>query len=234
MGDVMLAAQKYGIRYSWAYMLLGQLVAICFAQNLFYLAIFLSPATPSSSPGTHAASHRTCTPCRSFYGIPLLVTAISVAMIPYVVNTPNFLTVLYIPHICLLLPPLLHNSLPSRWMVEHEDSRAAGDYYGMVFKGIFTLGLVLQVKTMVAALRDDSPAKHLHRHSVLYHGGGSEGESAWGAIWQGFSDHPAVSSVGWDTVICILSFSAWVSMQKVAVGKFFGFKDNGIRDVKVD
>jgi hypothetical protein len=213
-------------------MLLGQLVAICFAQNLFYLAILLSPLAGSELKSTSRSRSKlsqpdqhTWTPYRSFYGIPLFFTVISVALIPYVSNTPNFLPVLYIPHVCLMLPPLLQNVIFRCWGMNHLTPQEASRYYLVIFRVIIGLALVLQAKTTIVAVFDDTLTKHEHRHSILYpgkwHPAGND-EGRWVALWTAFGDHPAVSSVGWDTVICLLSLIAWVVSQKLKVRVLFG------------
>ncbi|SCV67827.1 BQ2448_5438 [Microbotryum intermedium] len=86
--------QRHQIRRVWAFMLLGQVVAISFAQNLFFLALSLSPLPPSP---------------RSFTPSPLLIWStllsfLTIALVPSTIHKPTFLPNLLLMHVLLILP----------------------------------------------------------------------------------------------------------------------------------
>ncbi|SGZ17759.1 BQ5605_C020g09141 [Microbotryum silenes-dioicae] len=88
--------QRHRIRRVWAFMLLGQVVAISFAQNLFFLALALSPTTLSP---------------RSITTSPLLIWStllsfLTIALVPSTIHKPTFLPNLLLMHILLLFPLL--------------------------------------------------------------------------------------------------------------------------------
>ncbi|SCZ93123.1 BZ3500_MvSof-1268-A1-R1_Chr6-2g08475 [Microbotryum saponariae] len=96
--------QRHRIRRVWAFMLLGQVVAISFAQNLFFLALALSP--PTLSPKAITTS-------------PLLIWStllsfLTIALVPSTIHKPTFLPNLLLMHILLLLPLLPGSTRASR------------------------------------------------------------------------------------------------------------------------
>ncbi|KAG8998794.1 hypothetical protein FRB94_006642 [Tulasnella sp. JGI-2019a] len=99
------------VRHAWAFMLLGQIVAISVAVNLFFLHISMLPSS-STSPTTRAKDR----------SIPLFVCGCvllslgTVAISPWVMGTELYLPNLLVMHGLLIIPflPLSLNRLPSR------------------------------------------------------------------------------------------------------------------------
>lgn len=86
------------VPHLWAYMLLGQVVAISFAMNLFFIAMLLHPRSPSAV----AAAVRD-----GKWQLLSALVAASYAFIystPEMVGTKRFLQVVLVPHGLLLLP----------------------------------------------------------------------------------------------------------------------------------
>lgn len=185
------------IPHVWTYMLLGQVVAISFASNLFFLAVLLSPAQKNSE--AKAASHQKDSKITSW--VPLLVTQlavvlitlINVGLIPSVYGTPSYLPVLAAPHILLIVLPLLPN-LPF-WSPEkiYQSSEDASWHYSTLYNYIIFCSFVLQVITTQNAFNSEQG---------LY------------GIVDALYEHPAVSSVGWDVILCWLSFGLWVLLKE--------------------
>ncbi|TKA57315.1 hypothetical protein B0A49_13338, partial [Cryomyces minteri] len=96
------------IPHLWAFMLLGQVVAVSFASNLFFLAVLLSPLRQAEKFTSDSRIRLTWTPPAVLLAAPLVITFLSVASIPYTFNSPNFLLMLSVPHIFLFIPPLLY------------------------------------------------------------------------------------------------------------------------------
>jgi hypothetical protein len=103
--SVMLAVQKdrRHVPAAWAFMLLGQLVAISFASNLFFLAVL--HRDPARAPATKGTTR--------WFGLKqvyyaLIVLQISVAIaIPQSAHTSGFLRLLLVPHVLAFAPLLL-------------------------------------------------------------------------------------------------------------------------------
>ncbi|WWC67918.1 uncharacterized protein I206_101836 [Kwoniella pini CBS 10737] len=84
---------RRGIKYPYAYMLLGQLVAMSVATALFLTAISLHPRKYSSSRSMPV-----------FIALPLLLAFIPIYQLPRYVNTDKFMNSLLWLHGALLLP----------------------------------------------------------------------------------------------------------------------------------
>jgi len=169
-------------------MLLGQVVAISFASNLFFLAILLSPVRQAQTPASAASKPLTWTPPAVLFAAPLVITLVSVASIPYSFNSSYFLIILSVPHLLLFVPPLLHRVAPRSWGAHHTSSSAVDSYYAKISYSIIICALLLQVKETLDAL--------------------GQARGGWG-IFDALYEHPAVTSVGWDVILCWVSWSTW-------------------------
>lgn len=172
-------------------MLLGQIVAISFATNLFLLTLLLSPSIPQAS---------SVGPQRSKWLGPwllnlgsILATAIPAYLLAddhYWHHSKDFLPVLLVPHVALLVVPFVRALVPGRYFPENEvasDDKIDGYIWAL------TLGsaALMLLKTTYAA--------------VSY--GGFQG------IWNALLEHPAVSSVGFDVVFCWITWICWYGTQ---------------------
>ncbi|ROT41083.1 hypothetical protein SODALDRAFT_330803 [Sodiomyces alkalinus F11] len=197
--SVMLAlqARKRRIPHAWAFMLLGQVVAISFASNLFFLAVLLYDVaaddddddeeeddiggkggkvtkTPSPSPSL--------SPSTALFWYPTIFGfTIGWALeIPNQFGRPRFMPMLLGPHVFafapLLLNAVLRADLPARLL-------NPPSWY--VRAGFMTALVAVATSRVVSAGGDWALVK-----STLY-------------------EHPAVSSVGWDVICCWVSYAAW-------------------------
>ncbi|CAA7268202.1 unnamed protein product [Cyclocybe aegerita] len=89
--------RRHGIKHLWAYMLLGQIVAISVASNLFYLAILLSP--PPGLP--RRDQHSTNTSPTLWLNVFLSIA--TVALTPFT-SRSTFLWNLLVMHALIFLP----------------------------------------------------------------------------------------------------------------------------------
>ncbi|WRT64804.1 uncharacterized protein IL334_001739 [Kwoniella shivajii] len=90
---VWIESGRRGIKYPYAYMLLGQLVAISVSTGLFLVAIYLHPrirSTPRKFP--------------VYIAFPLLMSFIPIYLLPRHVNSDRFMNSLLWLHGALLLP----------------------------------------------------------------------------------------------------------------------------------
>lgn len=188
----------YGIPHLWAFMLLGQVVAISFATNLFFLAVLVHSTRPSDCPSSQKQddgrhSPLVWTPPAASLFCLLAVTFIAVAAIPYAVTSSHFMTILVVPHFVLFFPLILRRVVPSAWARELK-LKEAQIWYGKVYLGVVICATLLQAKATVHAMLDTNT--------------GSGGASYRGII-MALYEHPAVSSVGWDVIFCWISWSVW-------------------------
>jgi hypothetical protein len=182
---------RRGIKYTWAFMLLGQIVAISFATNLFLLTLLLSPTPPQSLSARNQRS--------TWLGLWLvnLGTILATAVPAYLLadehywhHSTDFLPVLLIPHVALLVPPFVRALVPVSYLPECSTAFENKAYNYMWALTLGNAGLMM-LKTTSAA--------------VSY--GGVRG------IQNALLEHPAVSSVGFDVVFCWITWICWYITQ---------------------
>lgn len=193
-------------------MLLGQIVAISFAMNLFFLAVLLYEPIHTSAKGPTRKHFTSSWPWNAaVYNLVVILTIIPVALIPDATNGPQFMTILLLPHLALMLPPILAIFQKGAIKGEVQDRVLARTAY-MV---LFAAAIVLQFRVMNNGLGDTSPYKHFHRHlrpeqktsaSATSLGSNTIG---WQSVTYSFRSHPAVSSVGFDVILSSASAIVW-------------------------
>lgn len=197
---------RRGIRHTWAFMLLGQIVAISFATNLFILAQLLCPPPPP--PASTSGVYK-----KKWFGPWLLnVASVIATVIPAFLLAAEeywyghaFFKLLMIPHIALLVLPFVRVILPSHYVtdsnVQFEDR-----VYKILWSTTIGGGLLLGLNMTGAAVRY----------------GGYEG------IVIALHEHPAVSSVGYDVIFCWVTWIAWSAIKVVNSGDVF------VREKEID
>lgn len=175
--------RRYGIKYLWAYMLLGQLVAISVASNLFYLAICLS------TPRSRSEKSNSSLLAPPILWISVLLSLITVGVSP-LTSERTFLPNLLLMH-ALLFVPFMSNPTPNL-AGKNGFSIKIRTLYGITT----VLVLVLRLRTILSALSYiPQEAKTLKMVVVM--------------AWRVLHSHPAQSSIGWDVVWTTISFFVW-------------------------
>lgn len=203
------AGVRRGVTYTWAFMLLGQIVAVSFATNLFFLTLLLSPRQQhSESPTSARSTLKTPAPeipdpasvsnNRKWLG-PWLIDALAVLQASLTVTCLAFdkyqngasgaLQILLLPHVALLILPIARTMLPERFL-PLGDAKSVDKFYSYLWSWIFTAVGNLAWITYKA-----------------YTAGGIH------CIPKALFEHPAVSSVGFDTIFCWLSWICWWQIQ---------------------
>ena len=179
---------RRGITYTWAFMLLGQIVAISFATNLFLLTLLVSP--PQQQPPVPASK------CRKWLG-PWLIDGLAVittvasaeflAQEKYWYHKTVFMPLLLAPHVALLVLPSVRAILPAR-LFRAGDTGSVDKIYSALWLLICTSGMQLLLKTYNATDKLE-------------------------AIRDALLEHPAVSSVGFDVIFCWTTWICWWLVQ---------------------
>jgi hypothetical protein len=197
-------------------MLLGQIVAISFATNLFLLTLLLSPEIQSPPSSTRAPRSRWLGPWLLNLGA-IFATAIPAYLLAddhYWHHSKDFLPVLLAPHVALLVLPFARILIPAKYFPDN----------GVTFDD--------KVHRYMWALTCGSAALMMFwttAKAVSY--GGFEG------IWGALLEHPAVSSVGFDVVFCWITWVCWfcisggetVSVSRGPIDEVKqGFADDGV------
>lgn len=189
----------------WAYMLLGQVVAISVACNLFFVAIVLheEPNDASSkraskpSSSTERTSSRTLVPPRVY--VPILLSHLTILLAPFVSqpDSPWFLPNLLVMHTLIVIPLL--STKPSR----------TGLPQGTFYLALASLALIPRAQTYFSlrSLNISSLAQGLL--NTLY-------------------SHPAQSSIGFDVVWTTASFAVYCAAIGGAALGLVGFISPGL------
>lgn len=90
-------------------MLLGQIVAISFGQNLFFATVLVStwPQSPSEAKGHE------WTPPLILEVVPVALSLLGTALVPSAAHNRYFILILLIPHLLLFVPAVLRPSRSS-------------------------------------------------------------------------------------------------------------------------
>ncbi|KAH6904666.1 hypothetical protein BKA70DRAFT_528003 [Coprinopsis sp. MPI-PUGE-AT-0042] len=178
---------RYNIKHLWAYTLLGQLVAISVASNLFYLAILCSPSSPSKQP-----TKKTIAMSPLIY-LSVLLSLATVAISPHTDKT-TFLPNLLVMHVFITVPlffPQPPSRAPSKW------SLSPSTAYFLVFLSPYQYG-------QGQSYRHSPRLPPRARTRVL-----SRSSSKLGKPYIG---NTAQSSIGWDVVWTTASFIVWAAV----------------------
>lgn len=196
-------------------MLLGQIVAISFAQNLFYLAVLLyRPVAADKRP-----SSRVWTYSIAIELLPLVISLVGTALVPSTLHTPYFLFVLLVPHVLLFVPATLNAEKAPKWLRSiHYSVEATTRWYISVFWTLSAVSSLLLASSTLSALSDNFPAPlRRARASCTFEQSHANSENPWERSVATIFEHPAVSSVGWDAIFCAIGFASWAAVHSFYV-----------------
>ncbi|KAJ6136140.1 hypothetical protein N7512_001300, partial [Penicillium capsulatum] len=209
-------ARRFQIPRVWTYMLLGQIVAISFAQNLFFATILVSSQPQSSkskskSKETDSKDGRELAwlPPLSCEILPVTLSLLSTVLVPSVAHTKYFMATLLIPHLLLFVPAVLRPS-HSSGTIQTGGDRVARRYI-IFFRGYVAICIVLQAHATYLAMQATGTTTQVTSYGEL-------AQRLWSAVYE----HPAVSSVSWDVILCTTSAFAWAIVNGGNVGRMLG------------
>lgn len=173
------------------FILLGQLVAISFAANLFFLAILLHPIQDEKEGSRNSSKSKTkhwfeldileWLNSTGFWNVVILIATLQVALcITASLDSPQFMLLLLLPHILAFFPTVI--SLITR------------DKYPEITLQEPALYLKAAIVTILISWQT----------AAIYRAGLGLDD-----VVNALHAHPAVSSVGWDVICCWLSFVLW-------------------------
>ena len=187
-----ILGKRYNIKHVWAYMLLGQIVAISVASNLFYLALVLSE--PSVSSRRHDLSLKRRTVSLRLV-VSVLLSLVTVALSPFT-SSKTFLPNLLVMHVLLFVPLISINNTSS----SPETSPAPFSInLNTLYRIIHLACAGIHIRTVIAAigsLQSTSKSPDIFRE-------------AWTTLYS----HPAQSSIGWDIIWTSSSFIVWILLR---------------------
>lgn len=173
-------------------MLLGQIVAISFATNLFLLTLLLSPPAPAATSKPRRQSWIGPWLLNLFSIFATAYPAMQLADEHYWHHPTHFMPMLLAPHIALMLLPIARAIVPTEYLIEDiQFTYKVYNYMRALVLG--NAGLMLAWTTATA-----------------YHYSGLVG------IQSALLEHPAVSSVGFDVIFCWITWTCWYLTQRVS------------------
>ncbi|ETS80463.1 hypothetical protein PFICI_07992 [Pestalotiopsis fici W106-1] len=225
-----------------AFLALAHLVSLSFAQNLFYLALLLTPAPISGDDdlevpvvplptSTWIRIRNAVLPPKPTNWCPhpiLFLGAISVNftslfVLPYAAETPSFVKVLLITRLSTFLPVILPKVAPVSWGTVHPHPHDAFSSYTTLFRLISLASFALHDKATFFGLRYNMPDSYYHRHSRFLpwdlekRSMWEQSTTALGKILGSTIDHPVVAAVGWDVLLSALSLGFWSAVRATDV-----------------
>ncbi|KAL8736250.1 MAG: hypothetical protein Q9166_000405 [cf. Caloplaca sp. 2 TL-2023] len=175
---ISIEGSRRQIPHLWAYLAIGQILPISFAQNLFFVAIILYPISDSSKPTQIPNLVSQCLPIAAYY--------IFLYRAPLTVGKPGFLYVIVFMRTLLLCPFIFRNPLfqplGSRTSATKNIHSGYSASYIMVLLG----SAILFVRQTTQALS----------------------ENGFREILTAVNSSPAVSALGYDFILYVVSCTA--------------------------
>ncbi|GAA5895113.1 hypothetical protein JCM8208_000118 [Rhodotorula glutinis] len=203
----MADGNKYGVKHLWAYMLLGQVVAISFAQSLWAAAVVVA-ASSYSRAAVDASTPVRPRPRASQITVGLMVAIViattSVVFVPRTLTStmPLFLPNLVMMHAVLVLP-FIPAVAKRDWVVSPRLSRfyLNGAFISLRFRAPLLMELLGKDQPFsLEGVRDRLPQLLVQQ-------------------WDTLNEHPAQASISWDVVfasVSALAYLAWSSRARAA------------------
>jgi hypothetical protein len=190
------SAKRFGVKHTWAYMLIAQVIAIAVAANLFFLALVLSSDESMRTPSTPTINGKKAIKSKSKntkrvktvppqVWISLLLLMLTVGISPYT-SQSTFLPNVVVMHVLMFVPLL-------PWGDNAQDSA-----FALSERTLYTIFGLLSLLMRIRTSWDAGfilPFFHLKD------------------LWRVLRSHPAQSSVSWDVVWTSISFLVWAGLS---------------------
>lgn len=236
-----IEGRRRRVPHLWTYALLPHLVSLSFAQNLFYVALLLTPSPrPAKTPEDRHTKMGSSSqlldrifpqkpsnwfPKLTLLLAPLALNYVVIASLPSTAGTAWFPTAVAGSKLLTLAPLILVAVAPESWGTVHPDPHDA--YRGItgLFSTISLASGFFHGTTTVSGLLYNPRESYKHRHSIKIPFD-TERRSKWEQsatavekVLGSVADHPAVAAAGKDVLLCALSLGLWAAVRAVdAVG----------------
>jgi len=222
-----IEGRRRQIPFLWAYALLSQLVGLSFAQNLFHVAMLLTPAPIALHDSKIARLINTIFPPKPanwapkplFFTLSLILNFGATLSLPYAAGTTWFPAAIWLTKGLSLAPLALPAIILQSWGSTYSDYHESYDSTTRIFQLASTASALLHAKTSIASILFNLPDAYKHRHSIWIPFD-TEKRSAWERSATAFervlgamSDHPAVAAAGKDVLLSGLSIGLWAAVR---------------------
>lgn len=231
-----IEGRRKNIPYLWAYLALGHLVSLSFAQNLFYLALLLTP-TPiargvdGGEQGSWARLRGRVvtpkpvgwTPHPSLLGLVLTQSFGLLFAAPLATGTESSAKLLLVQRALTFLPLVIPAIAPVSWGTTHVRPHEAYSGYTELFRYASMASFLLQAKALAVGLLYNAPDAYQHRHSKFIpfdwekRSAFERTSTAFGKILGSTSDHPVVSAAARDVLLSGLSLAVWAAVRSLDI-----------------
>lgn len=202
-------------------MLLGQIVAISFALNLFFATVLVSQQPlPSKrknkNKGDNDEEGRELTwlPPLSCEIVPVTLSLLSTVLVPSLAHTKYFMAMLLVPHLLLFVPAVLRPSRSaagaSVGTTKASEDRATRRYTTF-FRGFVVVCVAIQAHATYLAVQATGTSLGTTSYAEL-------AQRLLSAVYE----HPAMSSVSWDVIFCTVSVFAWIVVNGGSADRMLG------------
>ncbi|KAI1807994.1 hypothetical protein F4811DRAFT_549424 [Daldinia bambusicola] len=225
-----------------SFLILAHLVSLSFAQNLFYVALLLTPSPilpgseslempiiPFLSTLTWIRDKVFAPKPKNWYLHPhilftvLALNYVSIFLLPYAADTHSFVKIVHLARASTFLPLILPAIAPVSWGAVYIYPYDAYDLFKTIFRTISVVSFALHTKSTIEGLRYNVPDSHYHRHSAFLPWNVEErtnwerSTTAIGKVLGSLYDHPAVNAVGCDVLVCTVSLGLWAAIRAISV-----------------
>jgi hypothetical protein len=222
-----IEGRRRQIPFLWAYALLSQLVGLSFAQNLFHVAMLLTPTPIALHDSKIARLLNTIFPPKPanwapkplFFTLSLILNFLATLSLPYAAGTTWFPAAIWLTKGLSLAPLVLPAIIPQSWGSTYSDYHESYGATTRLFQLFSTASALLHAKASVASILFNLPDAYKHRHSIRIPFD-TEKRSAWERSATAFervlgamSDHPVVAAAGKDVLLSGLSIGLWAAVR---------------------
>jgi hypothetical protein len=190
-------------------MLLGQIVAISFAQILFSAPDLVSRQPRSTdaikkNKGDDQDHVAAWSPPLYSEVLPVAISLISIVLVPTVVHTKHFILVLLVLHLFLFVPAILHPRQSSTINMhgKNYNEEMTIRRYVPFFQWYTVAGVAIQAHSTFLVLQDMRQNISVGSLRILI-----------GSLPNVIYEHPAVSSVSLDVIFCTITAVAWIALN---------------------
>lgn len=216
----------------FAFQCLAHLVSLSYAQNLFFVALLLTPAPlpeEANPPSRWTRAVNAVFPPKppgwalgpGFYLLSVLASYSTAFLVPYATETPSFGRIVATSRALTFAPLLLQTIAPTSWGAVHTHHHEASAAFTDLFRFMSLISVVLHSTATFTGLKYNVPHAHYHRHSKLLPWDIEE-RSKWertttavGKLLGATSDHPVVAAVGYDVLLSGLSIGLWAAVRSL-------------------
>lgn len=226
-----------------AFLALAHLVSLSFAQNLFYLAMLLTPVPLPAGDGdlklpvvplptsTWTRIRNVLLPPKPTNWCPhpilflgsIFTNFTTLFLLPYAADTPSFIRIALVTRLSTFLPLIIPKIVPVSWGTVHPHPHNAYSSFTTLFRIISLTSFALHAKATFLGVSYNLPDSHYHRHSrflpwdIEERSTWEQSTTAIGKVLGSTTDHPVVAAVGWDVLLCALSLGFWTAVRATDV-----------------